>query len=84
MQVILVSGKGSTAERLQGYEAQADDYVVKPFDHDEMLSKVRVHLRLADAQRQLAAAKEELEIYANDLEQLVASSAPGSGPPRRT
>jgi putative two-component system response regulator len=71
VQVILVSGKGSTAERLQGYEAQADDYVVKPFDHDEMLSKVRVHLRLATAQRQLAAAKEELEIYANDLEQLV-------------
>ena len=72
VQVILVSGKGSTAERLQGYEAQADDYVVKPFDHDEMLSKVRVHLRLAGAQRQLAAAKEQLEIYANDLEQLVA------------
>jgi putative two-component system response regulator len=72
VQVILVSGKGSTAERLQGYQAQADDYVVKPFDHDEMLSKVRVHLRLASAQRQLAAAKEKLEIYANDLEQLVA------------
>ena len=46
--------------------------MVKPFDHDEMLSKVRVHLRLAGAQRQLAAAKEELEIYANDLERLVA------------
>jgi putative two-component system response regulator len=71
VQVVLVSGKGSTAERLQGYEAQADDYVVKPFDHDEMLSKVRVHLRLAGAQRELAAAKEELEIYANDLERLV-------------
>jgi putative two-component system response regulator len=72
VQVILVSGKGSTAERLQGYAAQADDYVVKPFDHDELLSKARVHLRLAAAQRQLAAAKEELEIYANDLERLVA------------
>ena len=72
VQVILVSGKGSTAERLQGYEAQADDYLVKPFDHDEMVSKVRVHLRLAGAQRQLAAAKEQLQTYANDLEQLVA------------
>ena len=40
VQVILVSGKGSTAERLRGYEAQADDYVVKPFDHDELRSKV--------------------------------------------
>ena len=46
IQVILVSGKGTTADRVRGYEAQADDYVVKPFDHGEMLSKVRAHFRL--------------------------------------
>ena len=46
VQVILVSGKGATADRVHGYEAQADDYVVKPFDHDELLSKVRAHFRL--------------------------------------
>lgn len=49
VQVILVSGKGSTAERLRGYEAQADDYIVKPFDHDELRSKVRVQFRLRGA-----------------------------------
>ena len=48
IQVILVSGKGSAAERLQGYEAQADDYIVKPFNHEELLSKVRVHFRLGN------------------------------------
>lgn len=72
VQVILVSGKGSTAERLKGYEAQADDYLVKPYDHDEMLSKARVHMRLALTQRQLAAAREEIALYATDLEKLVA------------
>ncbi len=71
VQVILVSGKGSAAERVQGYKAQADDYIVKPFNHDELLSKVRVHFRLGDMQRQLSAAKEELQIYATDLEKLV-------------
>ena len=35
VQVILVSGKGSTAKCVRGYEAQADDYLVKPFDHEE-------------------------------------------------
>ena len=68
MQVILVSGKGSTAERLKGYEAQADDYIVKPFDHGELLSKVRVQFRLLDAQRQLILAEEPLQIYADELE----------------
>lgn len=71
VQVILVSGKGSVAERVKGYESKADDYVVKPFDHDEMLSKVRVQFRLWKAQRQLVVAKEQLAIYAEELEQLV-------------
>jgi putative two-component system response regulator len=71
VQVILVSGKASTAERLHGYESQADDYVVKPFDHEELLSKVRVHVRLGKIQRELSGAKEQLQIYANGLEKLV-------------
>ena len=79
IQVILVSGKGSAAERLQGYEAQADDYIVKPFNHEELLSKVRVHFRLGDTQRQLSAAKEQLQIYANDLEKLVEQRHPPVG-----
>ena len=71
VQVILVSGKGSTAERVKGYEALADDYIIKPFDHEELLSKVRVQFRLWDAQRQLTIAKEQLQLYNTELEQLV-------------
>ena len=71
VQVILVSGKGSTAERVRGYEAEADDYLVKPFDHEELLSKVRVQFRLCDAQRQLTVARDQLALYADELEALV-------------
>ena len=48
VQVILVSSKGTAADRVQGYGALADDYVVRPFDHDELLHKVRAHFRLAN------------------------------------
>jgi signal transduction histidine kinase len=44
--IILVSAKALTAERLEGYQAGADDYIVKPFDQDEFLAKVKVYLRL--------------------------------------
>ncbi|HBO43952.1 MAG TPA: two-component system response regulator [Planctomycetaceae bacterium] len=71
VQVILVSGKGSPSERVKGYEAQADDYIVKPFDHGEFLSKVRVHFRLLDTQRQLIQAKDRLKIYAEEQKDLV-------------
>jgi two-component system, sensor histidine kinase and response regulator len=44
--VIMVSAKAMLEERLQGYEAGAADYLTKPFEEDELLAKVRVHLRL--------------------------------------
>ncbi len=44
--IILLSAKATLSERLAGYEAGADDYVVKPFDEDELVVKVRVYLRL--------------------------------------
>jgi len=43
--VIMVSAKASLEERVQGYECGADDYIVKPFDDEELLAKVRVHIR---------------------------------------
>jgi two-component system sensor histidine kinase/response regulator len=44
--ILMVSAKGSTLDRLEGYAAGADDYVVKPFDPAELLAKVRIYLRL--------------------------------------
>ncbi len=46
VKIIMVSAKASVAERLQGYEAGADDYVIKPFDLEEIQEKIRVYLRL--------------------------------------
>lgn len=70
-QVILVSGKASSSERLKGYQALADDYIVKPFEHDELLSKVRVHFRLREAQSQLWQANSLIQQANDQLEQLV-------------
>jgi CheY-like chemotaxis protein len=44
--IILISAKAMLVERLKGYEAGADDYVTKPFDHAELSAKVKVFLRL--------------------------------------
>lgn len=70
-QVILVSGKSSAPERLQGYEAGADDYIVKPFDHDELLAKVRIQFRLRDAMEKLWAANARIQKFNAELEGLV-------------
>ena len=58
--IVLVSAKASTGERVKGYEAGADDYIVKPFDDEELLAKVSVHMRLREALSDLADARARL------------------------
>ena len=44
--VIVLTAKGGTPDKLQGFEAGADDYLVKPFEMDELLARIEaVHRR---------------------------------------
>lgn len=43
--VIMVSGQGSTIDRVLGLESGADDYVTKPFEGRELLARVHSLLR---------------------------------------
>lgn len=44
--VLMISGKAMVEERLEGYEAGADDYITKPFIDDELLAKLKVFSKL--------------------------------------
>ena len=44
--IIMVSARALVSERLEGYEAGADDYITKPFDGDEFLAKIRLYMDL--------------------------------------
>ncbi len=43
--VLLVTGHDEVADRVEGLDLGADDYVVKPFEPDEVAARVRSHLR---------------------------------------
>lgn len=45
--IIMLTAKDSVANRVQGLDAGADDYLVKPFAFDELLARVRALLRRA-------------------------------------
>lgn len=65
--VIMVSAKAMVDERLKGYEVGADDYVTKPFNDEELLSKVRVFLRLKSVEEVDAFKTETLRMLSDQL-----------------
>ena len=45
--VLVLSARGDIATKLRGFELGAVDYIVKPFSLDELLARVRLHMRRA-------------------------------------
>ncbi len=45
MPVLIASARDTVRDRIAGLEAGADDYVLKPFDLDELVARVRAVLR---------------------------------------
>lgn len=43
--IIIITAKDDVTDRVQGLDAGADDYLVKPFHIDELLARVRARLR---------------------------------------
>jgi two-component system KDP operon response regulator KdpE len=68
--VILLTAKGSTADKAKGLDLGADDYVAKPFHPDELAARVRAVLRRASgaAQGVGVIAFDDIEI---DLERRI-------------
>lgn len=43
--IIFLTARGETRDVVRGLEMGADDYIVKPYDNDELVARVRAHLR---------------------------------------
>jgi len=57
---LLLTAKGEKDDLLRGLEAGADDYLIKPFDLQELQARLRSGCRIIDLQEQLIAAREAM------------------------
>jgi diguanylate cyclase (GGDEF)-like protein len=63
--ILLLTSKNTKIETVEGLDAGADDYVVKPFDEHELQVRLRAGKRIVDLQADLLRAREELRERAN-------------------
>ena len=43
--ILFLTARDDTADKIRGFQAGADDYIVKPFDIDELGARVAAHIR---------------------------------------
>lgn len=60
--VMLLSAKSSWNERVEGIDAGADDYMVKPFQMEELLARLRALLRRNSDQKTTALSVGDLQL----------------------
>ncbi|HKP44634.1 response regulator transcription factor [Mycobacterium sp.] len=53
---LILTARGSVADRVEGLDAGAQDYLVKPFEIDELLARVRALLRRTDSAALIVSA----------------------------
>jgi len=58
--VVLLTARGGKADLVEGLEAGADDYLIKPFDPAELKARLNTGKRLVQMHEQLIEAREDL------------------------
>lgn len=65
--VIFLTGRGDVASLVEGFRSGGVDYVVKPFQAEEVITRVSTHVRLSRLTRELAEKNRMLETRTAEL-----------------
>jgi len=69
--IIFMSALSDTIDKVKGFQAGAVDYITKPFQHEEVLSRIETHLTIRSLQKKLQEKNAELAHLNQNLERLV-------------
>ena len=70
MYLLLVTARETRSDVVAGLDAGADDYIIKPFDPEELRARVAVGVRVLALQQKLAERVSELQTALSNVKQL--------------
>lgn len=67
--ILMLTARDAVEDRVEGLDAGADDYLIKPFAFEELLARIRVLLRrpVSDTQSKLQVANLELDLMKREV-----------------
>lgn len=69
--IIFVSSKSNTDVKIKAFNLGAQDYIIKPFEAEELLARVKTHLRLSELRNQQEADNKQLrQLVAEQVEEI--------------
>ena len=68
--LIMLTARGAKENIVEGLRAGADDYLIKPFDKNELLARIQVGFRILELHATLAARVKELEKATGEIDKL--------------
>lgn len=69
--VLIATARDAVSERVAGLDAGADDYIVKPYDLDELLARIRAQIRRSSGRTEPVFEHGNVRINTNTKEILV-------------
>jgi two-component system response regulator MprA len=60
--IMMLTARGGLDDRVQGLDSGADDYMVKPFELEELLARIRSLLRRSQSERSIVLKFEDLKL----------------------
>src|SRR5207248_3057420 len=75
MYVILLTARSTHEDLVAGLDAGADDYVIKPFNQEELRARLHVGMRVLTLQEHMAERVSELQTARDELARLASTEA---------